>query len=87
MDDIFEIQEIDWEHIDLLFHLLNYSSFNEVQKQAIEARIKIINPDDLTSYDQFIELYFLIKNNTPEPIQAGRNYSMTDIHNLLKRHT
>ncbi len=86
IDDIFQIKEIDYSHIDLLIHMCNLCKFPDREHEHMLSKINEIEVDSINSFEDFISLYYILKDSLPEPIQAGSNYSMKDIHNLLNKH-
>jgi len=85
MNDILEIKETNWNHIEYLIRLCEQCKFPDRLYDKYMIEINSINLDDLDSHDQFLSIYYNLIDVIPEPIQSGRNYNMRDIKNKLDK--
>lgn len=64
--------------IDWVLSNLSYTTIPYEEVMSLESELcQDITPERLS------EIYYMVKNNLPEPIENGLSYNMADIHRKL----
>lgn len=72
--------EATWSQKDNLMQLLNNSSLSNEEYLFLSREI-----EDSISIERGEELSYYLSNNQLDPINAGKNYNMTDINRKIRR--
>lgn len=73
-------EKAGWGQQDKLLQLLNNSFFIEREYEILKHEI-----EHGMSLERYEELYYLLIQSQVDPINAGRNYDMSDINRKIRK--